>query len=439
MSKFSETAKKLEKFGFNLYACRTGSGHEYFTFTYRLDGVRKRESKSSLEDIEERAKNVAKLRDNGQLHAISLKKDDVEVFNKAQEIVEPTGLSLVQVCRDHVAILKELDGRSAMEAIRYYNRMHPKELKPMQIADVCNELYAAKERQGKTPDYVSQLRHQCSKFSRMFSKLIADVTADDLKLFIDSLGELSARTKNNVIAGVRELFSFAKKQKFIPKDFDQLEGVETFEDTEGEILIYTPAEMSLMMTKADSKIIPALAISAFAGLRASEVMALDWSEVDVRRRFITVAAHKAKTKQRRIVPMTKKLATWLAPYAKRCGSVLPVDVKEYHELRNKAAHSAGFEWRRNALRHSFCSYRLAQIKDTARVALEAGNSPQMIFTNYRELVRPADAGRWFAIAPKRAGNIVSITGNNGRSLRNTGKKHSLTASCRSTDQSSIGG
>lgn len=47
-------------------------------------------------------------------------------------------------------------------------------------------------------------------------------------------------------------------------------------------------------------------------------------------------------------------------------------------------------WKKNALRHSFISYRVAAIQSVAQVALEAGNSPQMIFRHYRELVRPAD-------------------------------------------------
>ncbi len=33
------------------------------------------------------------------------------------------------------------------------------------------------------------------------------------------------------------------------------------------------------------------------------------------------------------------------------------------------------------------------------MALEAGNSPRMVFSNYRELVRPVDARKWFAITP----------------------------------------
>jgi hypothetical protein len=53
----------------------------------------------------------------------------------------------------------------------------------------------------------------------------------------------------------------------------------------------------------------------------------------------------------------------------------------------------------NGLRHSFCSYRLAVTKSAAQVALEAGNSPKMLFENYRELVTEEDALAYFGILP----------------------------------------
>jgi hypothetical protein len=43
------------------------------------------------------------------------------------------------------------------------------------------------------------------------------------------------------------------------------------------------------------------------------------------------------------------------------------------------------------------SYRLAAVPNTVQVALEAGNSPQMTFGHYRELVRAMDAEKWFGI------------------------------------------
>jgi hypothetical protein len=52
---------------------------------------------------------------------------------------------------------------------------------------------------------------------------------------------------------------------------------------------------------------------------------------------------------------------------------------------------------------------LAQIKNTAEVALEAGNSPQMIFQHYRELVTQADAETWFSIFPSRTAKIPALS------------------------------
>jgi hypothetical protein len=54
----------------------------------------------------------------------------------------------------------------------------------------------------------------------------------------------------------------------------------------------------------------------------------------------------------------------------------------------------------DGLRHSYISYRLAVLHDTARVALEAGNSSEVIFMHYRELVTPEEAYAWFNVKPE---------------------------------------
>ncbi len=78
-------------------------------------------------------------------------------------------------------------------------------------------------------------------------------------------------------------------------------------------------------------------------------------------------------------------------------------------MRN-AASDAKIKWKQNALRHSFISYRLAEIQDVNRVALEASTSPQMIFRHYRELATPEQARTWFSISPVEAQNVVAMTG-----------------------------
>ena len=45
----------------------------------------------------------------------------------------------------------------------------------------------------------------------------------------------------------------------------------------------------------------------------------------------------------------------------------------------------------------------AQTQNVAQAALEAGNSPQLIFKHSRKLVTPQDVEKWFPIYPQAIG------------------------------------
>jgi hypothetical protein len=52
---------------------------------------------------------------------------------------------------------------------------------------------------------------------------------------------------------------------------------------------------------------------------------------------------------------------------------------------------------------------VAVSKNVAATSLEAGNSPKIIFQNYRELVTEKEAREWFGIMPsKNAKNIIAM-------------------------------
>ena len=73
------------------------------------------------------------------------------------------------------------------------------------------------------------------------------------------------------------------------------------------------------------------------------------------------------------------------------------NVKLQYRLR-LLAEAAKVPRKANALRHSFASYRVAQLQHVDQVALEMGNSPAMIFEHYRQLVTAAQAKRWWSVA-----------------------------------------
>jgi hypothetical protein len=144
-------------------------------------------------------------------------------------------------------------------------------------------------------------------------------------------------------------------------------------------------------------LIPILAIGAFSGIRVAELNRLDWSAVDLDRRIIEIRAGQAKTASRRVVPITDNLAAWLQPLIRK-GKV--VSAKNLHVDMSALSRVLKIEWPRNVLRHSFISYRIAVVKSADQVALEAGNSPSIIFKHYRELTTEDQADKWFAILPK---------------------------------------
>jgi len=56
-------------------------------------------------------------------------------------------------------------------------------------------------------------------------------------------------------------------------------------------------------------------------------------------------------------------------------------------------------WKRNALRHSFGSYRMEQTKNEGQVALEMGNSPKVVKDHYFEIVDERAAREYWSIKP----------------------------------------
>ena len=143
-------------------------------------------------------------------------------------------------------------------------------------------------------------------------------------------------------------------------------------------------------------------------MRAEEILRLDWSDIDRRPGFVEVAAHKAKTASRRIVPISENLAKWLAIAPRGDGRIWGLSKAWFFQATREAASAAKITWKQNALRHSFISYRLAEVKDQNLVALEAGTSPKMIHKHYRELATPEQARSWFAIVPDEATNVVPM-------------------------------
>ena len=396
----------------------TKGGKEYEEFkvaSYDVAGRRRFQTFADFTKAKKAAEGIAGSFSSGDVDAITLSGAESAVYRRAIAALKPIGQTLDTVASDYAKCVELLKGGSLLEAVRYYAKKHPSTLPRKMVHEVVEEFIAAKEKAGKSADYLTDLRFRSKKFATAFNLPILEVAAPDVRTWLESLG-VSARSQNNYRRTLGTLFAFAMKRGYLPKDFDELDAVELMEEKEGEITIYTPQELREIISRCPEKFLPFVVIGAFAGLRSAEIERLEWSEVNLAEGFIEVKAAKAKTASRRIVPILPNLAKWLAPYANESGRVVPFGDFGYQqqeicrELRDDDGNVTrpAFKWKTNALRHSFVSYRVADVQDVAKVALEAGNSPQMVFRNYRQLVTPTQAKGWFNIEPSAGENMIEM-------------------------------
>jgi len=137
---------------------------------------------------------------------------------------------------------------------------------------------------------------------------------------------------------------------------------------------------------------------------------LEWPEVRFGQNVIEIKASKSKTASRRLAPILPVLAEWLASFRKDSGRVLvgvhdefaiATQFKKAVDAITDAKGKSLIKIVHNGLRHSFITYRMAVLKSAAEVALEAGNSPRMIFEHYRELATESEAKAWFGVQPDK--------------------------------------
>ena len=400
-------------------------GRVSYTVSYFADGKRKIKMFADFDEAHAEAKSKARSLSKGELDVLHLGNAERLAYVHAVDALKPTGTPLELAGKEYAEAWKVLGGKaSIIEAAKEFARRHLHTLPDKMLPDAVEDMLDAKEREGASKVYMKVLRFYLNQLSDAFQCQLRSVTTSQLADFFRDM-QVSGRSKNNARQTVGAFFKYCKERGWLPKDHDGISMVPKFKEKAGDIEIFTPLEIAYFLTYSRPELVPFLAIGAFAGLRSAEIGRLDWSEVHLAERFIEVKAAKSKTASRRLVPMSENLAKWLAPHAKQEGRVVPfenvnkqigwlvedtnVGLKAAAKNDNKSPEPAKpVEWKKNALRHSFISYRVADIQDVNQVALECGNSPAVIFKHYRELVRPAEAKMWFKVEPDANGNVMAF-------------------------------
>jgi integrase len=433
MKKPAKTSRKkpvhVEKYrdlAIPIYAKPVGE-YQSFLVSYYSGGRRIQERAKTLEAAKAKAKAAIKQITEGSGRLVALTAVEVADYVAAVRTLRPLGnVSLSDIAAEYIAAAELMPkGAKLRDAASDYAKAHKRksDLAAVSVAELKDKFLAAKEAEELSDRYIEDATSRLTKFAGAFRCNIASVTAAQITTWLDGI-KARGRTRNNYRNAIIALFRYARSQNYLPRnEVTEAELVPAVKAKPSAIGIYAPDELATMLPIISKDLLPSVAIAALAGVRSQEILRLNWEDIRYKQGDIVVAADKAKTASRRLVPLLPALRAWLEACDKDKKKSGPIvtgfaqpqswnravsrDIARYN-AKAKAAGRPEIPRIHNGLRHSFASYRLAIQKDAAAVALEMGNSPRKLFENYRELVTPAEAKKWFAVAPAKGGKVIDF-------------------------------
>ena len=363
-------------------------GHEISTYRldsgrcmvvwYDSDGNRQRRSRATLKEAEELVKEVSDALQERVAGSMTL--DDRQSYNLAREIVEPYGYTVLQAVREWERSKAPFRGKK--------------------VAEVIAELIEAKRREKLSDTYVKRLEDDLKAFARTAPDEIEKIQAPDIKKFLNAC-KVGPRRWNNLRDQIVTLFRYARSQRYLAKDrTTEAEDITKMKVARKTVEMFSPEDLQIIIANTRPVWMPWILISAYAGIRTFEVLRMDWSTMRWEQKLIDLPPEVTKVNERRIIPMCDTLIESLLPWRNAQGPVCvdKVPQREIEQIIAKVKkEDPAFKWKHNALRHAFGSYRTALTQNVPQVALEMGNSIQMVKRHYLEAKTFDEGLKWFSV------------------------------------------
>ncbi|MDB4487231.1 tyrosine-type recombinase/integrase [Akkermansiaceae bacterium] len=345
---------------------------------------------------------------NGATAFADKKRGDIDKDGIRHEAITNEERRAIIAFREIIASLPDSVSKASLgEVVEEYRKRADVRRKSMTISELINRYVTSLEKRKLSKSHRSSTETRLRRFESDHGKWIAcDISDEVAGDWLHGL-DFAALTINHYRAALLQMFNYGLKIRAV--EANPIEAIDKLKEDCREIGILSPAEAANLLSHCSDKILPAIAIGLFAGLRRSEISRLNWSQVDFQQKHIEVKAGNSKSAARRLVPMRKNLRQWLDPYRQQNGLLMPTEMI-YRSRLDSARKAAGIkQWPHNALRHSFASYNLAAFENAPALAGEMGHgSTKMIFEHYRALVTRKQGKSYWRIAPMGEEEITKI-------------------------------
>ncbi len=423
--------KRAGKERFHIIHFTNPSGEKVFRLAgYKSDGSRVRENHKTHEE------------------AIARKAElDIEAANiitTTATRLKATRLTDEQV-KDAERAYAKAGKHPLLFIVEYFNANYREPFRQITVSDAVEKFVADRKKQNRRPDTLRNLKGRLGMFVRFYGKKnVAEITTEDCRDFVFRNGT-SPRNQINDRLAASNFLNWCVQRQYTTTNL--MAGVDKpGVDTEEPSVLSVADCRSLLSAARDYKdghMLPYVTLSLFAGLRPTEIARVTWDRIDLTEGTITLDGSMAKTRQRRIVKLPDNALEWLVPIAPKRQKLKPASFKRHFGRVQKAAGFGNQEleekrqakkyakavakankagrptppepvkanalrpWIQDYMRHTAISMYLAKHKHEGEAASWAGNSPNVIHSHYKGLVKETDATEFWSITPANVKSDVA--------------------------------
>lgn len=219
-----------------------------YTVAYYEEGQRKRASYCDLVVARKEAEIIAERLSRNNGSSLTLRDLDLAVYKTARQHLDCIGTRLDIAASEYSQALSMLEGRGTLlEAVRYFKNTCAGDIVPIRTRALVDDLIKAREANHASKRHIKDLESRLNRFARTFQCDVHTIRPAQVQDFLLGLN-LSPRSMNNFRTAISNLFSHAKLRSHAPKDFDPLEDIPWAKETEGEIEIFSPDELKLILS-----------------------------------------------------------------------------------------------------------------------------------------------------------------------------------------------
>lgn len=389
-----------------IYARPAGRGRDArFEVADYSTGRRKWRTFLDLRAAKAEALRIANLLRVGDTVAASMGADERRDFARATESVAPFGVDVPTAAALFAEAAKLVGTHNVVTACREFARRSPASREALPLSTAADAYFLAKESKGRSKRLLQDVRSRVGRFvAEHPGKALSDFTTADVQAWLDKLKRedgkpVSPVTRRNFATVLGGLFEHYRRRGNLSEN--PVRDVERDSGRNGaEVEFWTPDEAKRLLAAVPDVAKAALVVGLFCGCRTAEITRLRWGAIDFAAGHIEIGSSIAKTQSRRLIPLCPAAVAWLAPLRGRPEDpIYGEHATNLPKRVSEAAEAAGVRRIPNGARHSYITFRVAETGDVARVALEAGNSPSMIFGHYRGLATAEQAKEYFALRP----------------------------------------